>query len=155
MVSGGPVTVSPVKAVPELHKRMMETAERFGMGTSADIHGDVEEGFERGNVTIDSRGRRVSTYRAYLEPVMGKRPNSRLRENAQATRILFEGKRAVGIEYLQGGQTQPAHAAREVMLSCGSFNSPQLLMLSGIGPGAHLREMGIDVFTTCLASART
>ena len=142
--AGGPVSISPVKAVPELHKRMMETAEKFGIGTSTDIHGDIEEGFTRGDVTIDARGRRVSTFRAYLEPVM-KRPNLHIEQEAHATRILFEGKRATGIEYRQLGQTKQAYAGREVILSGGSFNSPQLLMLSGIGPAAHLHEMGIEV----------
>src|SRR5262249_32026629 len=81
---------------------------------------------------------------AYLKPVMN-RPNLHIEQEALATRVLLEGKRAIGIEYKKYGQTRQAFARRETLLSLGSFNSPQLLMLSGIGPGAHLREVGVEV----------
>ncbi|TIM62627.1 MAG: choline dehydrogenase, partial [Mesorhizobium sp.] len=89
-------------------------------------------------------GRRMSAARAFLRPAM-KRKNVRVEINALATRILFEGKRAVGIEYLQNGETKTARAGREVILSGGSINSPQLLQLSGVGPSALLGALGIAV----------
>ncbi|TIU19799.1 MAG: choline dehydrogenase, partial [Mesorhizobium sp.] len=89
-------------------------------------------------------GRRMSAARAFLRPAM-KRKNVRVEMNALATRILFEGKRAVGIEYLQNGESKTARAGHEVILSGGSINSPQLLQLSGIGPSALLGALGIPV----------
>ncbi|TIP78605.1 MAG: choline dehydrogenase, partial [Mesorhizobium sp.] len=89
-------------------------------------------------------GRRMSAARAFLRPAM-KRNNVRVEINALATRILFEGKQAVGIEYLQNGETKTARAGREVILSGGSVNSPQLLQLSGVGPSALLGALGIPV----------
>jgi choline dehydrogenase len=141
---GGPLSVTPTKCVPELHQRMMKAADAAGLGTTDDIHADVEEGFSRGDVTIDARGRRASASRSYLYPAM-TRPNLTVISEALTTRILFEGKRAVGVEYRKDGTLQQARAGREVILSGGSFNSPQILMLSGIGPAEHLKEMGIDV----------
>jgi choline dehydrogenase-like flavoprotein len=89
-------------------------------------------------------GRRMSAARAFLWPAM-KRPNVRVETNALATRILFEGKRAVGVEYARNGATFSARAGREVIVSGGSVNSPQLLQLSGIGPGRLLQEIGVPV----------
>src|SRR4030095_5280720 len=89
-------------------------------------------------------GRRMSAARAFLRPAM-KRANVRVETNALASKILFEGKRAVGIEYLQNGETKRARAGREVILSAGSINSPQLLQLSGVGPSALLKGLGIPV----------
>ncbi|MFZ1988669.1 MAG: GMC oxidoreductase, partial [Alphaproteobacteria bacterium] len=142
--TGGPVTVTVAKAAPALLQRIMETADKVGLGSTSDIHGDVEEGFAPCDCTVDERGRRVSTYRAYLKPVMN-RPNLHIEQEAFATRILLDGKRATGIEYRKYGQTRQAFARRETLLSLGSFNSPQLLMLSGIGPAGHLREVGVEV----------
>ncbi|OWK20812.1 hypothetical protein AJ88_25420 [Mesorhizobium amorphae CCBAU 01583] len=86
----------------------------------------------------------MSAARAFLRPAM-KRKNVRVETNALATRILFEGKRAVGVEYQQNGETRTARAGREVILSGGSVNSPQLLQLSGVGPSALLKGLGIPV----------
>ena len=105
-------------------------------------HGD-QEGVGHTPVT-QFRGRRWSAVDAYLRPVL-RRPNIEVRTGVLATRVLVTEGRAVGVEYRQDGRTETARAAREVIVSCGSVNSPQLLMLSGIGPGAHLRELGIDV----------
>src|SRR5207253_9696234 len=80
---------------------------------------------------------------AYLHPAM-RRPNLTVRVRAYATKVLLEGARAVGIEYRQRGRTVQVRASREVILSGGAFNTPQLLMLSGVGPADHLREVGIE-----------
>ena len=82
----------------------------------------------------------MSAARAFLRPAM-KRDNVRVEMNALATKILFEGKRAVGVEYVQNGETQTARAGREVILSGGSVNSPQLLQLSGVGPAGPARRV--------------
>jgi choline dehydrogenase len=86
----------------------------------------------------------MSAARAYLRPAMG-RAHLRVETHAQATRILFEGRRAVGVEYIQNGRRKSCRAAREIILSAGSINSPQLLQLSGVGPAALLRRHGIEV----------
>ena len=91
-----------------------------------------------------SNGRRWSTAVGYLKQAR-RRPNLKVETNALASRILFEGRRATGIEYRQGDTARTAHAGREVILAGGAFNSPQLLQLSGIGPAALLRSHGIDV----------
>src|SRR5690606_28180264 len=101
------------------------------------------EGFGMPDCTIRG-GRRDSTARAYLDPARGRANLSVLTE-AQATRVLIEGGRAVGVEYRQGGDTKTIRARREVILCGGAIHSPQLLMLSGFGPATHLREHGIDV----------
>lgn len=88
-------------------------------------------------------GRRWSAHRAFLKPAM-KRPNLRVITHAQAERVLLAGRRAVGVAYRQGGTSHTIRATREVILCGGAINSPQLLMLSGIGPAAHLAAMGIE-----------
>jgi choline dehydrogenase len=88
-------------------------------------------------------GKRSSTARGYLYPAMN-RPNLVIETGAFTTRVLVEKGRAVGVEYIQDGQTRRQHAAREVILSGGAYNSPQMLMLSGIGPADHLRSVGIE-----------
>ena len=140
----GPLSVIPVNTTGLFHEEMMETAKRCGYPLSADINGEVPEGFARGEVTIDRRGRRASASRAYLYPAL-KRSNLRLELHALTTRILFEGSTAVGVEYLQGGQIKRVRARREVILSGGAYNSPQMLLLSGIGPAAHLNRHGIPI----------
>ncbi len=102
----------------------------------------VEEGFARGEVNIDRHGRRASTSRAYLHPALG-RENLTVELHALTTRVLFDQNRAIGVEYLQNGQLRRASAEREVILSGGTYNSPQLLMLSGVGPADELRQHGI------------
>jgi choline dehydrogenase len=90
------------------------------------------------------KGRRWSTARAYLHPAM-KRPNLTVYDKALAQRVVFDGKRAVGLDFTHRGELKRATVEREVIISAGSINSPKLLMLSGVGPAAHLREHGIDV----------
>lgn len=121
----------------------IETAEGLGFPVTSDFNGSNPEGV--GFYQINTRGGwRASTANAFLHPAL-KRKNLMLRTKSQATRVLFEGARAVGIEYRRGGKLQQVRARREVILSGGAINSPQLLMLSGIGDGAALAQHGISV----------
>jgi choline dehydrogenase len=145
----GPLEVMPIDTRRLLHRPLMEAAAAAGFSTTEDIHGEREEGFARGEITVDARGRRASTARAYLRPAMG-RPNLTIVTGALVTKILIDeldsgGGRAVGIAYRRGGAAVDARAVREVILSGGAFNSPQLLMLSGLGPADELRTHGIAV----------
>ncbi|TPL09466.1 choline dehydrogenase [Mesorhizobium sp. B2-4-14] len=142
--TGGPLHITDTtKAVHPLTKRYLAAGQQAGLPLNPDFNGASQEGV--GIYQISTRnGRRMSAARAFLRPAM-KRGNVRVETNALASRILFEGKRAVGIEYLQNGQTKTARAGREVILSTGSINSPQLLQLSGIGPSPLLKQLGIPV----------
>jgi choline dehydrogenase len=140
----GPVEVRPIDSPHLLHEQMMATAEAAGFPVSDDLAGAQPEGFARGEQTVDRRGRRVSAATAYLKPVTGRR-NLEVRAGAQVQRLVFEGKRCVGVEIDRGGTALVLRARREVILSGGAYNSPHLLMLSGIGPAGHLRKHGIEV----------
>jgi len=142
--AGGPVTIRPIDSPHVLHEVMMETAAAAGFATTDDLNGACPEGFARGEQSIDERGRRVSGASAYLKPAMSRR-NLEVRTRAQVRRVVFEGKRAVGVEVQQGEASQVVRARREVILSGGTYNSPHLLLLSGIGPAAHLAGQGIGV----------
>lgn len=126
-----------------LYQAFLNAAEQAGYPLTDDINGEQQEGFGRMDMTVH-RGRRASAANAYLKPAMG-RPNLTVETHALATRILFEGRRAVGIAYRQHGAEHQAQARREVILSGGPINSPQLLKLSGIGPAAELKAHGIAV----------
>ena len=108
-----------------------------------DVNGFQQEGFGRMDMTV-GEGRRCSAANAYLRPAM-RRPNLEVRTHALATRIAFEGRRASAVEYVRGEPTHRVRADREVILSGGPINSPQLLKLSGVGPAAELRALGIPV----------
>ncbi|TPI10810.1 choline dehydrogenase [Mesorhizobium sp. B4-1-3] len=141
---GGPLHVTDCsRAVHPLTKRYLAAAEQAGLPLNPDFNGASQEGVGVYQITTKN-GRRMSAARAFLRPAM-KRGNVRVETNALATRILFEGKRAVGIEYEQNGEIKTARAGREVILSGGSINSPQLLQLSGVGPAALLGDLGIPV----------
>jgi choline dehydrogenase len=126
-----------------LYNAFLNAAEQAGYPLTDDVNGEQQEGFGRMDMTVH-RGRRWSAANAYLKPAMG-RANLTVETHALATRILFEGRRAVGIAYRQGGTEYEVRARREVILSGGPINSPQLLKLSGMGPGAELRAHGIPV----------
>jgi len=117
-----------------------------------DFNGPRQEGFGRYDFTID-RGRRWSAARAYLDPARA-RPNLRIVTRALLRRILVENHRAVGVEVAIGREVRTIRATREVILSCGTVNSPQALMLSGIGDGALLRRLGIPVVADLKAVGR-
>lgn len=139
---GGPQHVTEI--TPHVHPvchSFIETAEALGFPVTTDFNGSHPEGV--GFYQINTRrGWRASTANAFLHPALGRK-NLELRTKAHATRILFEGNRASGIEYRRHGKLQHATARREVILAGGAINSPQLLMLSGIGDGAALRQLGI------------
>ncbi len=138
----GPLQVQPIDTRRLLHDPLMRSAAAAGYPVSDDLSGEHPEGFSKGEVTIDKRGRRASSYRAYVHPVLG-RPNLHLQTEALTTRVLIENGRACGVELSADGQLRQVRAEREVILSGGTYNSPQLLMLSGIGPAEHLHEHGI------------
>jgi choline dehydrogenase len=142
--SGGPVHVTDCSAaVHPLTKRYLAAAEQAGLPFNPDFNGASQEGV--GIYQISTRnGRRMSAARAFLRPAM-KRPNLRVETGALATKILFEGRRAVGVEYEKNGTRHTVLAGREVIVSGGSINSPQLLQLSGVGPAGHLKALGIEV----------
>jgi choline dehydrogenase len=139
----GPLPVTPIDTSRLLHEPLMQTAGAAGFNVTEDLHAQVQEGFARGEVNIDSHGRRASTSSAYLHPVMG-RENLTVQLRALTTRVLFDKDRAVGVEYVQDGHVERIYADREVILCGGTYNSPQLLMLSGVGPAAELQRHGIE-----------
>src|SRR5260221_5116041 len=120
---------------------MIETAQRLGYQANGDANGAVRDGFGVPDFTI-SKGRRHSTARAYLVPVR-VRANLTVRTGASVDRVLIEKGRAVGVEYGRQGRTEQVSAG-EVILSGGACGSPQMLMLSGVGPAAHLRDVGVE-----------
>lgn len=141
---GGPQHVSEITArAHPLCQTFIETGKNLGLPFSPDLNAPDGEGV--GIYQINTRnGRRASTANEYLRPAL-RRGGVTLRTRSQATRILFDGKRAVGVEYRQGKALKQAIATGEVILSGGSINSPQLLNLSGIGDARHLSALGIEV----------
>jgi len=142
--TGGPVRVKAIDLPLLHHERMMETGRNLGFPLSEDLAGEQADGFARGEMTADRRGRRVSAATAYIRPALG-RQNLDVRTGHLVRRVLFEGKRCVGVELEGANGPQVVRARREVILSGGTYNSPHLLMLSGIGPAAHLKAHGIGV----------
>jgi choline dehydrogenase len=140
--SGGPLAVSDVELHP-LCEAFIEACEQTGLPRTGDFNGPTQEGAGYFQLTARN-GRRCSTAVGYLKPAR-RRPNLTVASNALATRVVFDGRRAVGLEYEQNGERHVARANGEVILSGGAFNSPQLLQLSGVGPGALLRDLGIPV----------
>jgi choline dehydrogenase len=138
----GPLPVTPINTAKLLHEPLMQTAAAAGFNVTEDLHAQVEEGFARGEVNIDRHGRRASTSRAYLHPIMG-RENLTIELNALTTKVLLSQGRATGVEYVRNGHVHRICADREVILCGGTYNSPQLLMLSGVGPAAQLERHGI------------
>jgi choline dehydrogenase len=138
----GPLHVVPIDTAKLLHEPIMEAAKRAGYPVSEDINAENAEGFARGEATIDPRGRRASTARAYLAPARNRR-NLSIELNALTTRVILEHGRAVGVEYVKDGKKIVVRAEREVILCGGAYNSPQLLLLSGIGPAQELQQHGI------------
>jgi choline dehydrogenase-like flavoprotein len=137
----GELTVSWATAKDALFDSFFEAGRAAGHPYSEDYNGKSQDGVARGQSTIRA-GRRCSASVAFLRPAL-QRPNVTLEMNALVTRVVMEGTRAVGVEYVRGNESEIVRAEREVILSGGCFNSPHLLMLSGIGPADHLREFGI------------
>ena len=125
-----------------LYQAWIDAGAQAGYPVTSDVNGYSQEGFGRMDMTV-RRGARCSAAKAFLRPAM-KRRQVKVITHALATRVLLDGKVAVGVEYERGGRLHQLHANREVILSGGPINTPQLLKLSGIGPAAELREHGIE-----------
>jgi choline dehydrogenase len=126
-----------------LHAAWLKAGGQAGYPSTADVNGYQQEGFGRMDMTV-GEGRRSSAANAYLRPAM-RRPNLKVLTQALATRIVFQGKRAAALEYNRGGVAHRVAVGRELILSCGPIASPQLLKVSGVGPAAELRELGLEV----------
>jgi len=139
----GPLWVHTGTQSNPLFDAFIEAAQQAGYPYTKDMNGYQQEGVGRMDMTTKN-GRRWSAAMAYLRSAE-KRPNVTVETRALTQRIILEGKRAVGVEFIQNGQVKRYRAEREVICSGGAINSPQLLMLSGIGPADHLREIGVKV----------
>jgi choline dehydrogenase len=141
--AGGPLTVSDPRYKSQACAAFIQAAQEQGAKANDDFNGPRQDGVGWYQLT-QRNGQRCSAATAYLHPAMD-RPNLTVRTDALVTKVIIEGGRAAGVSYLHHGETATEHASAEVILSGGAVNSPQLLMLSGIGPAEHLIEMGIDV----------
>src|ERR1700722_12911164 len=139
----GPLHVSSGRSTNPLFRAFIRAGQEAGHRETADFNGKSQEGFGPYQLTIKD-GRRWSAAAAYLHPVLN-RPNLTIESHAHATRILFEGNRAVGLEFVQKKQKVQVRALREVILSGGAVNTPQVLLLSGIGDGEILKRFDIPV----------
>lgn len=139
----GPLGTQFCRYEDPLVEAFAQAGKDAGHGWTDDYNGERQDGFGRLQMTIRN-GRRCSGATAYLRPALA-RPNLEIRVKAHVTRIQFEGERAVGVEYLRGGTRESVRADREVILSGGVINSPQLLMLSGVGDPGELARHGIPV----------
>lgn len=139
----GPLHVNRLRTDNPAHEIFLQAAREAQFRIRDDFNGEEQEGLGLYQLT-QHNGERWSAARAYVHPYMGTRPNLRVETEAQAMRILFEGGRAVGIEYRQNGEVRQIKARREVILAAGAFQTPQLLLLSGVGDGAKLQPFGID-----------
>src|SRR5271165_6083525 len=138
----GPVGTEFAKTRDPLYGAWVEAAKAAGMPVTDDYNGKEQEGFGRGQYTIRN-GYRSSAATAYLKPAR-TRPNLTVETGAHACALTMRGTRATGVEYVKArGERIVAEAGREVILCAGAFNTPPLLMRSGVGPAAHLSEMGI------------
>jgi choline dehydrogenase len=141
--SDGPLRVEDRVFTHELSRAWVDSAVAWGLKRNDDFNGETQDGAGLYQVTC-RKGRRWSAADAYLRPALD-RPNLTVRTHAQVTRIELTGTRATGVSYVDKDEERTVHAGTEVLLCGGAINSPQLLMLSGIGPAEHLREHGIEV----------
>ena len=139
----GPILVEDYRTTLDLTHRFVEAAQQAGIPLTKDLNGRQHEGVGYSQMSRNGRFR-GSTARTFLAQARG-RPNLRIETKAFATRLLFEGKRCVGVAFRQRGRDRQITVAREVILSGGTINSPHLLQVSGIGPGAHLKSIGIGI----------
>ena len=140
----GPLQVSDCRNYYPINERFLQAASEAGYPANPDFNGDRQEGAGYYQFTIKD-GKRCSASHAYLRPVRN-RDNLYVECNSMAIRILFEGNKATGIEYRQKGETKRVYAGKEVILSAGAYNSPKLLMLSGIGNSEELEKVGVSPF---------
>jgi choline dehydrogenase-like flavoprotein len=141
--TGGPLNVKDLTTPNRFGKIFWEAAVQAGYKYNADFNGADQEGVGPYQVT-HKNGERFSAAKGYLTPVLA-RTNLTVITEALTQRILFEGRRAIGVEYVHGGQTVIARAEREVLLAAGTFGSPQILKLSGVGPAEELKQLGITL----------
>jgi choline dehydrogenase-like flavoprotein len=139
---GGPLAVNKSRTGNPVQQIFLQAAREAQFRLREDFNADEHEGLGIYQLT-QKNGERCSAARAYIHPHMGNRANLRVETHAHATRILFEGKRAAGVEYRQGKEFKQLRARREVIVSSGAFQTPQLLMLSGVGDSAVLGKHGI------------
>ncbi|MSQ51730.1 MAG: choline dehydrogenase [Betaproteobacteria bacterium] len=137
----GPMHVHRGSTQDPIYDAFLDSAPELGYAANNDYNGGEQSGFARAQFTA-REGRRCSASVAYLRPALA-RGNVVLETHVHVARVLMQGTRAVGVEYIKNGRRVQAIAQAEVILSAGAINSPQLLMLSGIGPAAHLRKFGI------------
>jgi choline dehydrogenase len=140
--AAGPLAVSDLGDRHELCEAYIQASTEIGIKRNDDFNGPDQDGVGYYHVTA-RKGRRCSAAVAFLRPAM-KRPNLRIITGAQAERVVLAGRRAVGVTFMQGAERRTVRARREVILCGGAINSPQLLMLSGIGPATHLQDIGIE-----------
>ena len=140
---GGPLPVSENRSRNRIAEAFVDAGEQAGLARNEDFNGEAQDGVGIYQVT-QRGGQRASAAVAYLHPAM-ERPNLVVKPFMHVQRVLFEGTRAVGVEAQQLGETQQLRAEREVILCGGAYNSPQLLMLSGVGPAEHLQMREIEV----------
>ncbi|HEY2660891.1 MAG TPA: choline dehydrogenase [Caulobacteraceae bacterium] len=141
--AGGPLKTRYGTLANPLHEAWLKSAEAAGYPLTPDVNGYQQEGFGRMDMTVGD-GRRWSAANAYLKPARS-RSNLAVRTHALVTQVVFEGHKAVGVRYRQGDREVMARARREVILAGGAINSPQLLKLSGVGPGEELARHGLPV----------
>ncbi|HZS47928.1 MAG TPA: choline dehydrogenase [Blastocatellia bacterium] len=141
--TGGPLNVADLRYTSPLSHAFVEAGSALGFARNNDFNGPEQEGFGFYQVT-QKGGKRCSAAAGYLKPVL-RRTNLTVRTHAQVTRLLITRKRVTGVEFVQDGRTEKAEADSEVILSGGAINSPQLLMLSGIGDASLLKSLGIPV----------
>jgi len=141
---GGPLAVSESQSDNPLRQVWLQAAREADFPLTEDFNGETQEGVGLYQATAHN-GERCSAARAYIYPFLKDRPNLRVETAAYARQLLFEGKRAVGVEYSRAGEIRQLRARREVIVSCGVFQTPQLLMVSGIGPPNALKNLGIAV----------
>lgn len=139
----GPLKIEDYRTVLPITHRFVEAAQQAGFPFTPDLSGAQQEGVGYSQMSRNGRFR-GSTARTFLAEAKS-RPNLRVETNAMAERLLFEGRRCVGVRFNQKGTIREHRAAREVIVSGGTINSPHLLQVSGIGPAAHLRSIGVDV----------
>ncbi len=139
----GELSVSQLRNDHPMCRAWVEAAQQFGLPFNPDFNGETTYGVGAYQLSIGKRWRESSAV-AFLRPALS-RANLTVLTDAHATRVLFEGTRAVGVEWASGRERHSARAAREVILAAGALQSPQILQLSGIGPAAYLRSLGIDV----------
>ena len=139
----GPLKVEDYRTILPLTHRFIESAQQAGYAFSKDLNGRQQEGVGYSQMTRKGKWR-GSTAQTFLKEA-ASRPNLRVETEAQASKLLFEGKRCIGVQFRRRGQLVEARAHKEVILSGGAINSPHLLQISGVGPAQHLQSIGVDV----------